>query len=92
METVIAMKTETVTCDTCRRDLGGTTNCEAYRLRLTAESIPVVSQVVTLMMCYAPIKQDRHYCSIHCLVNDSTLMDIYRGSKFKPADSADGDL
>lgn len=61
------MKTVTITCDRCGRDLTSTGAMPAFRLCLTAEHVPSMTKVGYLALIYPPIKEDKHFCGLHCL-------------------------
>ena len=62
------MNKQKITCDNCQHDLTRTTNCIAYRLRLSDESIAPLGGMVTAMMVYPTLKDgDCHFCGIGCL-------------------------
>lgn len=62
------MKTLTVICDSCGRDLTTTGNCVDYRIALVNENIQSRGGAVTAMMAYPHLKRDAHFCGVKCLV------------------------
>jgi hypothetical protein len=62
------MRTTTVTCDRCGKDLSTTTNCEDYRILLCAEPIPPSSDgALTAMHIEPPFSRPIHFCGRRCL-------------------------
>lgn len=61
------MKDETIKCDYCLADITYTDNSIDYRLHLLSESMPSKNAVITNMMTYNPLLDDKHFCGIDCL-------------------------
>jgi len=61
------MKTTTITCDSCEKDLTTTGNSIDYRLALKNERIPCRSGPVTCMMKYPALENDVYFCGLNCL-------------------------
>lgn len=62
------MRSETVLCDGCGRDLTTRTNMIDYRLVLAAEEKPGGgSGIYTAMMICPPIDRPHHFCGLGCL-------------------------
>jgi hypothetical protein len=60
------MKTVTITCDTCERDITTTGNSVDYRLAVLSQSIPSRGGIVTDMMIYPVLDRDYYFCSLNC--------------------------
>jgi hypothetical protein len=61
------MKKETVTCDSCEKDISTTSNCEGWRLKLSNDKIPPRGPTVTLMAAWPPLDGDKYFCGSKCL-------------------------
>mgnify|MGYP001606394301 CR=1 FL=1 len=61
------MKSTTVVCDWCKKDLSFTSNCEDWRLGLVNQGIASRGNFVTSMHVPPILKDDAHFCSIKCL-------------------------
>lgn len=60
------MRTTTIVCDQCGKDLTWTSNCVDYRIVLASETIPSLDGPVTLMSLEPPVETS-HFCGLRCL-------------------------
>lgn len=72
------MKSESVTCDLCGKDITTTGNCSDYRVVLASERIPSNSNVVTLMHVEPDFPRPLHFCDYRCFVG--WVVKTYRGT------------
>lgn len=63
------MRSITITCDQCDRDLTESHGSKAYRICVSSELIPNTSGVSYDMHIAPPIKQALHFCGTGCLSN-----------------------
>lgn len=61
------MRTETITCDACERDLTSTGNGIDWRLALLNQAIPSRPGPVTDLAIRRRIPRDAYFCGIACL-------------------------
>jgi hypothetical protein len=69
------MKTITVTCDGCGRDITTTGNCEDWRLKLANDPIPNPGPTATLLAISPPIREDKYFCGLKCLAKWLTTLE-----------------
>ncbi len=61
------MKTETVICDECKRDLSRSECKVDFRLALSSEPIPPRSHARAALNKFPSVDHDHHFCGWTCL-------------------------
>ena len=61
------MKTTTIICDSCGKDLTFTGNCEDYYLTVASASKWKRGNFVTLMAISPPLDREHTFCGLSCL-------------------------
>lgn len=61
------MRQETITCDSCGKDLSQTGPRPAYRIAMACESIPHASHYIASVYVEPDLDRSYHFCSLRCL-------------------------
>jgi len=59
---------ENICCSSCGHDLNASNNSIDYRILLKSEKIPPCNGLVTNMMVYPEIEEDKYFCGLDCLM------------------------
>ncbi len=62
-------KEVTIKCDYCNTDITSTYRMPAYRLKLSVERLPNISDLEYSLRVLPPIDRDYYFCEEACLIN-----------------------
>lgn len=63
------MRTETITCDECKRDITESENRPDYRLALLSERMEATSASSFDLLAVDPVPEPLHFCGFGCLTS-----------------------